>query len=111
MPGAPDVGGVGLGPGAGHGTQVAVQLGLHRAWAAAGLDAQLLSRLLLPVLLPLQVLAVGLLAEQEGPERGCAHRAWHRPPRSLVARGPEGTHRPDVPASTHWPPEAQAPLY
>lgn len=68
--GPPDVGGIGLRPGAGHGTQVAVQLCLHPSWAAAGLDARILSRLFLFVLLPFQVLAVGLPAESEGSLRG-----------------------------------------
>lgn len=64
--GPPDVGGVGLCPGAGHGTEVAVQLCLHPPRAAVGLDAHLLSCLFLLVLLPFQVLAVRLLAESEG---------------------------------------------
>lgn len=80
--GPPDVGGIGLRPGAGHGTQVAVQLRLHPSWAAAGLDAHILSRLFLFVLLPFQVLAVGLPAESEGGLRGvCAHLAPRLPHR------------------------------
>lgn len=65
VPGPPDVGGIGFCPGAGHGTKVAVQLRLPPTWAAFGLDAHLLSCLLLSVLLPFQMLTVGLLAERE----------------------------------------------
>ena len=64
--GPPDVGSVGLCPGAGHGTEVTAQLRLHPPWAAVGLDAHLLGCLFLLVLLPFQVLAVRLLAESEG---------------------------------------------
>ena len=64
--GPPDVRGVGLCPGAGHSTEVAVQLRLHPPWAAIGLDPHLLSCLFLLVLLSFQVLTVRLLAESEG---------------------------------------------
>lgn len=81
-----DMGGIGLCPSAGHIAKAAVQLRPHPTWAAVGLGAHLLSCLLLFVLLPFQVLAVGLRAESEGGLRGaCAH--WHR---SVPSSSPAG---------------------
>lgn len=70
VPGAPDVSGVGVRPRAPHGTEATAQPRWHPAWATAGLGAHLLGRLFLFVLLPLQVLTVGLQAESESGLRG-----------------------------------------
>lgn len=85
--GPPEVGGVGLCPGAGHGTQVTVQLRLHSIWAAVGLHARLLSRLFLFVLLPSQVLTVGLwtVSDSESSLRGYVPTGHRTVPCSSLA--------------------------
>lgn len=65
VPGSPDVSGVGVCPCARHSTEPATRPPLHPARAATGLGARLLGRRFLLVLLPLQVLTVGLQAERE----------------------------------------------
>lgn len=98
MPGAPDVSGVGICPRAPHGTEPAVQPRLHPTRAATGLGARLLGRLFLFVLLPFQVLAVGLQVESESGPRGMCVRA--RAHGSLVGE-PQACHPPP---SVHWQP-------